>query len=169
VDAANGILKQLDAKAYRLVVDGFWWGSNQHVGAKGATLVLAALLTDDAPQKKAYLDGAADYVHYLNGRNPRGECYFSNMQSFGVERSAMVMFHGWVGNATSKYSAQYIGAGPGKIGPFPGYVIGGPNGSMKKLIEDEDLDWRKAPWEFTEPDIGYQAQVLRLMSGFIWR
>jgi len=167
-DSATGILGQQSAKGYRLVVDGFWWGSNAHVGSKGGTLVLAALLTDDAAKKKAYLEGAEEYVHYLNGRNPRGECYFSNMKSFGAEHSAVVMFHGWVGNATSKYSQKYIGEGPGKIGPFPGYIIGGPNGSMKKLIEDEDLDWRKAPWEFTEPDIGYQSQVMRLMSGFIW-
>ena len=63
----------------------------------------------------------------------------------------MVMFHGSVGNINSQYSHRYIGEGPGKIGPFSGYVIGGPNGNMKRLVEDENLDWRKNPGNSTNP------------------
>lgn len=166
--AADSTLHQLAGRSYRTFVPGYWWGSNQTVGQYGCTLVLGAQLTDDSAKRKAYLDGAENYVHYLYGRNPRGECYFTNMKSFGAEHSAMVMFHSWVGNANSPYSKKYIGEGPNKIGPFPGYVIGGPNGNMKRLVEDEDLDWRKSPWEFNEPDIAYQSQVLRVLDAFIW-
>jgi endoglucanase len=166
--SADATLRDLNSRGYRMFVPGYWWGSNQTVGEYGGRLVLGALMTDDKDKKKAYLDGAENYVHYLYGRNPRGECYFSNMKSFGVERSAMVMFHSWVGNANSPSGKKYIGEGPGKIGPFPGYVIGGPNGGMTRLIEDPDLDWRKNPWEFNEPDIMYQSQCLRVLDAFIW-
>ena len=166
--SADATLRDLNNRGYRMFVPGFWWGSNQTVGDYGGRLILGALVTDEKDKKKAYIDGAENYVHYLNGRNPRGECYFTNMKSFGVERSAMVMFHSWVGNANSAYGKKYISEGPGKIGPFPGMVIGGPNGSMTRLIEDENLDWRKNPWEFNEPDIAYQAQVLRVLNAFIW-
>ena len=163
---ADSFLGQMTSRGYRIFMEGYWWGSNQLVGHNGAVLVLASRLTPDPVKKKACLDGAEQYVHYLFGRNPLGSCFLSNMKQYGVERSAMVMFHSWVGNENSKYGAKYIGEGEGKIGPFPGIVIGGPNGSMKRLVED--LDWRKNPWEYTEPDIGYQSQVLRMLDAFTW-
>ena len=79
---------------------------------------------------------------------------------------AMVMFHMWVGHDNNAFGAKYVGEGDGKIGPFPGIVIGGVNGSMKRMVEV--LDWRQNPWEFTEPDIAYQASVLQLLNIFIW-
>lgn len=153
-------------RGYGMAVRGYWWGSNALIGHTGGVLVMASLLTDDKEKKKSYLDAAEEYVHYLFGRNPIGLCYLSNMRSFGAEHSAMVMFHTWVGNINSPAGAKYIGEGQGKIGPFPGMVIGGVNGSMKRLVED--LDWRKAPWEYTEPDIQYQVAVCQLLSAFTW-
>jgi hypothetical protein len=153
-------------RGYGMAVRGYWWGSNALIGNTGGVLVMASLLTDDKEKEKAYLTAAEDYVHYLFGRNPIGLCYLSNMKSFGAEHSAMVMFHTWVGNINRPAGAKYIGEGPGKIGPFPGMVIGGVNGSMKRLVED--LDWRKAPWEYTEPDIRYQVAACQLLSAFTW-
>jgi hypothetical protein len=88
------------------------------------------------------------------------------MKSFGAEHSAVVMFHTWVGNENSRSGAKYVGEGEGKIGPFPGMLIGGVNGSMKRMVEV--LDWRQNPWEFTEPDIGYQVSACQLLSIFTW-
>jgi endoglucanase len=153
-------------RGYGMAIRGYWWGSNSLVGHTGGLLVMAAQLTEDKEKKKAYLDAAEEYVHYLFGRNPIGKCYLSNMKSFGAEHSALVMFHNWVGNVSSPYGAKYIDEGQGKIGPFPGMVIGGVNGNMKKLIED--LDWRKNPWEYNEPDIAYQVAVCQLLSAFTW-
>ena len=65
------------------------------------------------------------------------------------------------GNANS---AKYIGDGPGKIGPFPGMVVGGPNGSMKRYVEG--LNWQASPWEFNEPDITYQSPCCQLLGYF---
>src|SRR5579862_764768 len=153
-------------RGYGMAVRGYWWGSNRLVGTTGGLLVMASEFTDDKEKKRAYLDAAEEYVHYLFGRNPIGKCFFSNMKSFGAENSAMVMFHSWVGNINSPAGATYIGEGEGKIGPFPGMVIGGVNGSMKRLVEN--LDWRQKPWEYTEPDIGYQVAVLQLLAPFTW-
>ena len=129
-------------------------------------MVMASLLTTDKEKKTAYIDAAEEYVHYLYGRNPLGRCYFTNMKSFGAEHSTMVMFHSWVGMETIPYSSKYIGEGEGKIGPFPGMVVGGVNGSMKRYVDL--LDWRKNPWEFNEPDIAYQVADCRLLSVFTW-
>jgi hypothetical protein len=153
-------------RGYGMAVRGYWWGSNRLIGTTGGLLVMATEYTDDKEKKKAYLDAAEEYVHYLFGRNPIGKCYFSNMKSFGAENSAMVMFHSWVGNINRPAGAKYIGEGEGRIGPFPGMVIGGVNGSMKRLVEN--LDWRQKPWEYTEPDIGYQVAVLQLLVPFTW-
>jgi hypothetical protein len=153
-------------RGYGMAIRGYWWGSNSLIGSTGGLLVMASQLTEDKEKKKAYLDAAEEYVHYLFGRNPIGKCYLSNMKSFGAEHSAFVMFHSWVGNAYKPAGAKYIGEGEGKLGPFPGMVIGGVNGSMKKLIED--LDWRKNPWEYTEPDIAYQVAACQLLSAFTW-
>jgi hypothetical protein len=153
-------------RGYGMAIRGYWWGSNSLIGSTGGLLVMASQLTGDKEKGKTYLDAAEEYVHYLFGRNPIGKCYLSNMKSFGAEHSSFVMFHSWVGNAYKPAGAKYIGEGEGKIGPFPGMVIGGVNGSMKKLIED--LDWRKNPWEYTEPDIIYQVAVCQLFSAFTW-
>jgi hypothetical protein len=163
---ADGLVNQSRSRGYGIAMQGYWWGSNRLVGKNGGALVLSAMLTDDAAKRTAYMQLAEEYLHYLNGRNPLGLCYFTNMKSYGAENSVMVLFHSWVGNVNSKEGQKYIGEGPGKIGPFPGYVIGGPNGNIKRLVED--LDWRKAPWEFTEPDIAYQSEVMRMYGAFIW-
>ena len=153
-------------RAYGMAVRGYWWGSNSLIGRTGGVPVMAIQLTEDRDKRESYLEAAEEYVHYLYGRNPLGKCYFSNMKSFGAEHSAVVMFHTWVGNENSRSGAKYVGEGEGKIGPFPGMLIGGVNGSMKRMVEV--LDWRQNPWEFTEPDIGYQVSACQLLSIFTW-
>lgn len=175
-DKASNLLGQMKTgRGYLMAVDGYGWGSNGwFVGRNGGTLNLAALLTEDPVRKQACRDGAEEYVHYLFGRNPLGTCYFSNMKSFGAEHSVMVMFHSWVGNVGKAAGAKYIGEGEGKIGPFPGYVIGGPNGERISNSPDvpmthlvEDLRGR-SPWQWLEPDTGYQSEVLRCLDAFTW-
>jgi hypothetical protein len=43
-------------------------------------------------------------------------------------------------------------------------VVGGVNGGMKRYVSD--LDWRKSPWEFSEPDITYQSPCVTLLGYF---
>ncbi|HLX64983.1 MAG TPA: glycoside hydrolase family 9 protein [Planctomycetota bacterium] len=151
-------------RGYGAGLKGYWWGSNRTIGQVGVVCLVASEFSTDAAAKQKYLDTAEEYVHYLNGRNPIGRCYLSNMKQFGAEHSTMVMFHSWVGRDNDKFGAKYIGEGEGKIGPFPGMVVGGVNGSMKKYVDK--LDWRTNPWEFNEPDITYQSPCATLLGYF---
>jgi hypothetical protein len=163
--AADGVVKQTGPdRGYAAGVRGYWWGSNRAIGQAGLNCLMAAELTEDPAARQRYLRAAEEYLHYLNGRNPIGQCFWSNMKAFGAENSVMVMFHAWVGNASSPASQKYIGDGEGKIGPFPGMVVGGVNGSMKKYVNN--LDWRQNPWEFNEPCITYQSSCASLINYF---
>ncbi len=161
-DAADAVVKQTgEGRGYIAAPRGYWWGSNRMVGQPGLNCLLAAEFAADPASRQRYLETAEEFVHYLYGRNPLGLCYLSNMKSFGAENSVMVMFHSWVGKDNDKASEKYIGEGPGKIGPFPGMVVGGVNGGMKKYVDD--LDWRKKCWEFNEPCLTYQSPCAAMM------
>ena len=163
--AADGVVKQTgENRGYAAGVRGYWWGSNRAIGQAGLNCLVAAELTGDPAARARYLAAAEEYVHYLNGRNPIGLCFWSNMKALGAENSVMVMFHAWVGNFSAKEGQKYIGEGEGKIGPFPGMVVGGVNGGMKKYINN--LDWRQNPWEFNEPCITYQSSCASLLMYF---
>ena len=163
--AADGVVRQTGAdRGYAAGVRGYWWGSNRAIGQAGLCCLVAAELSDDPAARQRYLDAAEEFVHYLNGRNPIGLCFWSNMKALGAENSVMVMFHAWVGKDGEKASAKYIGEGEGRIGPFPGMVVGGVNGGMKRYVDV--LDWRQNPWEFNEPCLSYQASCASLINYF---
>ena len=161
--AADGVVKQTGGnRGYAAGIKGYWWGSNRAIGYAGLNCLMAAEFTADEAARRKYLEAAEAYAHYLFGRNPTGFCYLSNLKALGAEHSVMIMFHAWVGNANSPASQKYVGEGEGKIGPFPGMVVGGANGGMKKYVND--LDWRKNPWEFNEPCITYQSPCAALLA-----
>ena len=154
-------------QGYAMAIKGYWWGSNSLIGRTGATCVIAAELTDDKEARKRYLEAAEEYVHYLLGRNALGKCFMTNMKTLGAENSMMIMFHSWVGADGNPNAVKYIGEGAGKIGPFPGMIVGGPNGSMKRYVEG--LHWTLNPWEFNEPDITYQSPCCQLLGYFAFK
>lgn len=167
LDSADGVVPQTgENRGYAACIKGYWWGCNALIGSSGVNCLYAAELTTDPAEKKRYLAAAEEYVHYLLGRNAIGLCFLTNLKSIGAEHSAMVMFHSWVGNFYSQNpdAQKYIGEGPGKIGPFPGMVVGGVQPTMKHYIND--LDWHDNPWEWNEPDIGYQAPCATLIAYF---
>ena len=167
-DAAEGVVKQTgERRGYAAGIRGYWWGSNRLIGSSGVNCILAAELTDDPAARQRYVQAAEEYVHYLHGRNPLGLCFLTNMRLLGVERSVMIMHHGWLGNAgkaRDPYGGRFIGEGAGKVGPPPGYVVGGVNGGMTRYVDS--LDWRKKPWEFNEPCLTYQSPCVILLSYF---
>lgn len=166
IDAGEGVVRSSGERAgYGANLRGWWWGSNRLVGNMGVAAICAAELSDDPAAKRRYLDAAEEYIHYLHGRNPLGLCYLTNMKQFGAERSAMVMFHSWLGNPSKRkdpYGSRFIGEGEGKIGPPPGYVVGGANGGPKKYNDTLDGE----PWIYNEPDIGYQSPCALLLGYF---
>jgi len=166
-DAAEGVVKQTGShRAYAAGIRGYWWGSNRLIGSSGVNCILAAELAADAAARPRFLDAAEEYIHYLHGRNPIGMCYLTNMKQFGAEHSVMVMFHAWLGNPSKQndpYGGKFVGEGPGKVGPPPGYVVGGANGGMRHYLDS--LSGGK-PWEFSEPCLSYQSPCVILLSYF---
>jgi len=168
--ADDAVGRTAENRGYAAGLNGYWWGSNRAIGQSGLACIVAAELSEDAAAKQKYLDAAEEFIHYLHGRNPLGLCYLTNMKQFGAEHSAMVMFHTWFGNANranTPEGGKYIGEGPGKIGPPPGFVVGGANRGMK--VYSNSLDWRQRPWEWNEPDITYQSPCCGLLGYFAWK
>ncbi|MGB2820928.1 MAG: glycoside hydrolase family 9 protein, partial [Phycisphaerae bacterium] len=162
LDVGDAVVKQTGRhRGYAAGLRGYWWGSNRMVGHCGLQAVAAAELAGDAKDRARYIAAAEEFVHYLLGRNPLGLCYVTNLKALGAERSAMVAHHGWVGNANSKIGQRFVGEGDGKIGPFPGLVVGGANGGMKKYVDE--LDWRKKHSEYNEPCLTYQSPCAAML------
>lgn len=158
-------------RGYAAGLSGYGWGSNRAIGTNSSCLIYAAMLTSDPAQKAQLLAAAEEFVHYLHGRNPVGLCYLTNMKEFGAENSAMIMFHSWLGNPSKQrdpFGSKYIGEGPGKIGPPPGYVVGGANGDNKKpgAMKAYQMDLSGSPWVWNEPDITYQSPCVIMLSYF---
>lgn len=157
--------------AYSAGIPGYGYGSNSTIGYTGFFAVLAAEVCDNAAAKQRYLDAAEDYVHYLYGRNPLGVCYVTNLRGHGAENSCMIMCHCWLGNATATNSVKYLGDGPGRIGPPPGYVTAGPGPGSK--FADNLPPMKKfttvngwASTVYTEPLISMQANCAALLAYF---
>ncbi len=175
---------------YRVPVDAMHWGSNG-VMARTALLHLDAArlgaAQDDAKRLKSR---AADYLHYLHGRNPLGKVYLSNMGEHGAENAVAQFYHGWFAPGTrwSRVTAS-------QPGPAPGFLVGGPNPSYTwtmccpsrcggvetcgvapptppygqpplKAYRDFNDGWPLNSWEVTENSGAYQAAYLRLLANF---
>jgi endoglucanase len=164
--------------AYLAYLPAYVWGSNATKAEQGSLLIGAAGLVG-APSRRVYIDAAAHYIHYLHGVNPLAKVYLSNMGALGATRSVMRFYHTWFA----------AGSAP----PPPGYLVGGPDpgyswdtrcpgvspacGSRppsppadqppQKSYADFSTGWPLNSWQITEPDIGYQAAYIRLLSKFV--
>jgi hypothetical protein len=171
--------------AYRNDFTYYWWGSNGQRARRGALLHLPRLLGFPEEEQEAGLRVAAEYAHYLHGRNPLNLVYLTNMgpegANAGAERSVTEIFHYWFGDNT-----RYDGLGEGKIGPAPGYLVGGPNAYFEpdwvsppygqpagKSFLEFNTGWSEQrqktldPWAITEPAIYYQAFYIHLLSPLV--
>jgi hypothetical protein len=177
---------------YGSYVPGYWWGSNQTKSGQGDVLAELAVHPniDSTVTAAAAMKYAERYVHYIHGVNPLGLVYLSAMGSHGAEKFATRFFHSWF-----KHGSVWDQAGVSQYGPPPGYLTGGPNpgytwdsccpsncsgvscGAMQlsppanqpgpKAYLDFNDDWPIDSWSVTEPDVGYQAQWVRLVSKFV--
>jgi hypothetical protein len=127
---------------------------------------------------------AARYVHYLHGVNPLSLVYLSNMGGYGATSSVTRFFHTWFAHG-SKWDAR---TPPGFLtgGPNPGYSWDAccpgacrgascgpaqpspPTGQPpQKAYKDFNDGWPLDSWSVTEPDLGYQAQYVRLLAKLV--
>jgi hypothetical protein len=173
-------------------VPGYWWGSNQTKAGQGDVLAELALhpTIDTSVTPSDAMKYAERYIHCVHGVNPLGLVYLSAMGEHGAEKFVTRFFHGWFAHGT-----VWDQAGVSTYGPPPGYLTGGPNpsytwdsccpsgcsglscGAMQlsppanqpgpKAYVDFNDGWPLDSWSVTEPDVGYQALWVRLLSKFV--
>lgn len=152
------------------------WGSNSVKAQQGSILLETAALTD-GPSRKAFIDAASGYLHYLHGTNPLGKVYLSNMSGFGATNSVARFYHSWFQDRTPP--AGYLVGGPDQDYDWdprcptvsPACGANPPSPPAKQPPQKSYLDfgdgWPLNSWQITEPDVGYQAAYLRLVARFV--
>jgi endoglucanase len=167
------------------------WGSNANKAQQGIMFQDMVTYGIDASKSADSTRYAERYVHPFHGVNPLSLVYLSNMGSYGATTSVTRFFHTWFSHASPLWNA----VGVSTYGPPPGYLPGGPNPSYswdsccpgncsgnscgpavlsppasqpsQKAYLDFNDDWPLDSWQVTEPDDGYQANYVRLLSYFL--
>jgi endoglucanase len=177
---ANLTAPSANKDPYLATMDAYVWGSNADVSAKGNLFYDVSLFNVDSANAARATLAAERYVHYLHGVNPLQMVYLSNMNAHGATRSVTRFFHTWFANGT-----KWDQVGVSMYGPPPGYLVGGANQyydctgqpgctnpspprnqpAQKSYKELNDVP--NASWQVTEPDDGYQAHYIRLLSKLV--
>ncbi len=167
------------------------WGSNADKAQQGIMFQDMVTYGIDASKNAASAKYAERYIHVFHGTNPLSLVYLSNMKDYGATTSVTRFFHTWFSHTSPLWNA----VGVSKYGPPPGYLPGGPNPSYnwdgccpggcsgnscgpavlsppanqpsQKAYLDFNDDWPLDSWQVTEPDDGYQANYVRLLSYFM--
>jgi endoglucanase len=161
----------------------FWWGYNQNLSDAGSMNYLAIAIGADPAQDEQYMRNAADYVHYIMGRNPVNYCFLTNLGSkggdanFGVENPVMYSFHKWWGEWDGTGTNRYDGW-HSAYGPIPAVLVGGPNQyywasttppagqpPAKSFRDGNKNSQLEESWAITECGIYYQARWVFLLAG----
>jgi len=179
---------------YMAPLQPYTWGSNQVKAAHGNMFADVATFGVDAAANANAMRAAERYVHYVHGVNPLQLVYLSNMP--GVTKGVTRFFHTWFAHG-SKWDAVGVskyGPPPGYLvgGPNPSYkrdaccpskcggflnnamcepaVLSPPMGQPdQKSYLDFNDGWPVDSWQISEPDDGYQAKWVRLLSKFVKR
>lgn len=177
---------------YMAPLQTYTWGSNQVKSAQGSMFTDVVTFDVDPTANAGAMRAAERYVHYMHGVNPLQLVYLSNMP--GVTRGVTRFFHTWFARG-SRWDASELskhGPPPGYLvgGPNPGYkwdaccpsgcgtfvnnglcgaaILSPPGGqpSQKSYLDFND-GWPIDSWQVSEPDDGYQAKWVRLLSKFV--
>jgi endoglucanase len=171
----------------------YYWGSNQIKATQGSLFYDYLVFSIDGTMDADAARGAERYVHYVNGVNPLALVYLSNMADFGANTSVTSFYHSWFspGSDWSDVTTSKYGPPPGYLpgGPNPSYSWDGccPSGCgsaqnnaacgaaplsppanqpPQKSYKNFNDGWPLDSWSVTEPDDGYQAHFVRLLSKF---
>ena len=153
----------------------YHWGSNMPKARYGIMNSLINKYALDIPNAIDYSNYMTEAIHYFHGQNPNGLVYLSNMSDYGAEKSCNEIYHTWFADGT-----EWDNAETSAVGPAPGYVSGGANGSfsvstisppagqpLQKSYLDFNDGFPNNSWEITEPAIYYQAAYLRFLANFV--
>lgn len=182
--------------SYLSYLDSYVWGSNNIKSMQGLQFYEAVKYNTNPTKNAEAMAAAENYVHYIHGLNPLSQCYLTNMNSYGAEKSATQLYHTWFADGHAKWDQ----VGVSTHGPAPGFLVGGANkdynldgccatnscGSpgnnalcnnaaakavvgqpaMKSFADIND-SWPVNSWAITENSNGYQISYLRLLSKFV--
>ena len=186
-DNLGSVQENLDP--YLAYLASYTWGSNQ-VKAEQGNLFYDLVTYAVDPANPDAVRGAERYIHYIHGVNPLGLVYLSSMGDHGAVKSVTRFFHQWFGEGSN-----WDAVGVSRYGPPPGYLVGGPNPGYtwdgccpsgcsrfdcgaappspptgqpdQKSYKDFNAGWPLDSWSVSEPDDGYQAKYVRLLSKFV--
>jgi endoglucanase len=181
---------QSNVDPYLAYLQAYVWGSNQTKAAQGNMFADVVSFGLDSAANADATRYASRYAHYIHGLNPLQLVYLSNMGDYGGTKGVTRFFHTWFA-----HGSQWDAVGVSKYGPPPGYLTGGPNPSYtwdaccpnncsgvscgaaplspptgqpdQKSYRDFNDSWPLDSWSITEPDDGYQALYVRLLSKFV--
>lgn len=154
INAADDIVKRTRASAYHnsMVAKDYVWGSNSLAAQYGVQLLIANKL---APNP-AYVETAAENLHYLLGRNAFSMSFVSQ-----------------VGDNPFKHPHHRPSQADNNPEPWPGLVSGGPNAQFKNAELKIDANtppakawvdqWQPAP--LNEIAINWQGVLVFLLAG----
>jgi hypothetical protein len=179
---------------YLAYLHDYTWGSNQIKANQGNLFADIPVFGIDSASNADAMRAAERYVHYVHGVNPLGMVFLSNMQGSGATKSVTRFFHTWFAHGSSwdAVGVSKYGPPPGYLtgGPNPSYNWDGccpsgcgstasnqacgsaspspPTGQpAQKAYKDFNDSWPLDSWQVTEPDDGYQAHYIRLVSKFV--
>jgi endoglucanase len=182
-----------DAYLAYLADQNYTWGSNTFKARQA--MILKNMLQYNLSTNVQYDEATEGYLHYFHGVNPNGICFLTNMNSFGAEKSANSIYHGWFHNGSSLWDE----VGTSVYGPAPGFIPGGVNptynldaccstdcGSteanamcdlaavtpplgqpIQKAWRDWNADWPQNSWTVTEIGIYTQASYIKMLSHYV--
>lgn len=179
-----------EADPYLAYIPDYIWGSNSVKSVAGNLFLDLNQygLGSHTPQEN--VAAAAGYLHYLHGVNPLGKVYLTNMYGLGATNSVNQIFHTWFADGSVKWDD----AKASTYGPPPGFLAGGPTNTQwdwdsrcpgisplcgtarpqppfgqpqQKAYKDFNDGWPLNSWSISEPDNGYQANYIRLLSRLV--
>ncbi len=174
---------------YRAHISAYVWGSNATNASHGDIFGDEALYGLGTHTPAEAMSAAAGYLHYIDGVNPLGKVYLSNMKAFGASDSVDRFYHTWFAHGSPLWGS----VSDSKFGPPPGYLVGGANPRYnwfkgcpeinpgcgkappsppvgqppQKAYADFNESWPIDSWEVTEPSVGYQTAYIRLLARFV--
>ncbi|MCE5299947.1 MAG: glycoside hydrolase family 9 protein [Spirochaetia bacterium] len=131
--AADVIVAHIGESGYRTLIpeEMYIWGSNSVVLNYAITLLAAA----DYTGEKSYIQGAAEALHYIFGRNPFNMSFVTGTGDYPVEN-----IHHRPSNAD------------GITAPYPGLLSGGPNGKRQDSVL-QGLSFETPPMKCWEDNV----------------
>jgi len=181
--------KAAESDPYMAHISDYDWGSSATKSNHGDIFGDEALYSLGRHSPADAMSAAADYLHYIDGVNPLGKVYLSNMKAFGASNSVDRFYHTWFAHGSPLWGS----VSGSKFGPPPGYLVGGANPhytwdrrcpkinpgcgqappsppvgeAPQKAYADFSDGWPLNSWEVTEPSISYQTSFIRLLARFV--